>query len=81
MGEIRAGNIDIEAEESLTNDGSIISANSTRIKTKKYSGKGNIISGKVEEVREMWFSKPRGILILGIIASLIAGIILYFIFN
>jgi hypothetical protein len=77
MGEIRAGNIHIEAED-VRNDGNIISENKTTIHTKKYSGSGNIISGVFKNIQKDWYSKPRGILFLGILASVIAGIILFF---
>jgi len=79
MGEIRAGNIHIEAED-VRNDGNIISENETKIRTKKYSGTGNIISG-VLKLETKWYAKPKGILLLGIIASIIAGIILLFFFR
>lgn len=79
MGEIRAGNIHIEAED-VRNDGNIISENETKIRTKKYSGTGNIISG-IFKLETKWYTKPKGVLLLGIIASIIAGLILYFVFK
>lgn len=66
--------------ESVRNDGNIISENLTNIETKTYEGKGSIISGNIKAINEKWYAKPTGILILGIIASLIAGLVLYFYF-